>query len=52
MVPTALVPAVRFHSDEALVWESADILEQLEERFPCDRTPAGPHASVPKGAHR
>ena len=34
MVPTGLVPAARFNSDDALVWESADILRELEERFP------------------
>ena len=42
MVPTALVPAVEFHDEDwsdgvrgsgALVWESADILSALDERF-------------------
>lgn len=34
LVPTALVPAVRFSADGELVWESMAILEQLDERFP------------------
>ena len=34
MVPTALVPAVKFDSDGAIVWESVDVMHQVEERFP------------------
>ena len=34
MVPTGLVPAARFAADDALVWESMDILRELETRFP------------------
>jgi glutathione S-transferase len=34
MVPTGMVPAARFASDGALVWESAELLRELEARFP------------------
>jgi hypothetical protein len=34
LVPTGLVPAARFAADDALVWESMDILRELETRFP------------------
>ena len=33
MVPTNLVPAVKLHSDGAVVWESAEIMRVVEERF-------------------
>jgi len=34
MVPTALVPAVKYDSDGAITWESVDVMLQIEERFP------------------
>lgn len=34
IVPTTLVPAVKFVSDERVVWESQDILDEIESRFP------------------
>lgn len=34
LVPTALVPAARFAVDDALIWESADLLKEFEARFP------------------
>jgi glutathione S-transferase len=34
VVPTKLVPAVRFTSDGVTVWESVDIMLAIEERFP------------------
>lgn len=34
MVPTTLVPAVKFAADDAVVWESLDIMRELEQRFP------------------
>lgn len=34
MVPTTLVPAVKFDDDESVIWESADVMAELERRFP------------------
>ena len=34
LVPTALVPAVKFLDDGKLLWESADIMDEVERRFP------------------
>jgi len=34
LVPTGMVPAARFARDDALVWESAELLRELEARFP------------------
>jgi len=34
MVPTTLVPAVKFDDDDSVVWESADVMAELEKRFP------------------
>jgi glutathione S-transferase len=34
MVPTALVPAVKFEESGEVVWESEEILRQLDARFP------------------
>ena len=41
MVPTTLVPAVKFADDSAVVWESLDIMRELERRFP-QHTPMMP----------
>ena len=34
MVPTTLVPAVKYDSDSVVTWESVDVMRQIEERFP------------------
>eukprot|EP00968_Pinguiococcus_pyrenoidosus_P017707 scaffold1790_cov257-Pinguiococcus_pyrenoidosus.AAC.2 len=34
MVPTALVPAIKFHDSGEIVYESLDIIKALDDRFP------------------
>ncbi|GMH72263.1 hypothetical protein TrVE_jg14172 [Triparma verrucosa] len=34
MVPTTLVPAVKFKNDDKVVWESMEVIKELDERYP------------------
>ena len=48
MVPTTLVPAIKYDDDGAVVWESKDIMLSLEERFSSSAESAadGPHPAM------
>ena len=50
MVPTTLVPAVKYDADEKVTWESVDVMRELEERFP-DSPPLLPPDGTPERAH-